>query len=311
MEIRFDGKVAIVTGAGNGIGRKYSIELAQRGAKVVVNDFGGQRDGTGSSVSAAENVAAEILDNGGEAIANGADVSKYPECREMVAQAVQQWGSVDILINNAGILRDRSFGKMEQKDWHSVIDVHLNGAAHCSMAVWNLMKEQQYGRILMTTSSSGIYGNFGQSNYGAAKMGVVGLMNTLAVEGAKNGIRINSIAPTAATRMTADILSPEMLEMLNPEFVTPAAIYLVSEDCPNRQVIFAGAGHYSMLEIRESSGVHLAENERTVEGVAARFTDIANMDKANIFSNGSEHVMKILKAETKVAKNSNPDQGDE
>lgn len=310
MEIRFDNKVAIVTGAGNGLGRKHALELARRGAKVVVNDFGGRRDGAGGSDTAAEKTAAEIRGNGGEAIANGADVSNYSDCQELIVQAVLKWGRVDILINNAGILRDRSFGKMEQNDWDTVIDVHLNGAAYCSMAVWNQMKEQQYGRILMTTSSSGIYGNFGQSNYGAAKMGVIGLMNTLVVEGAKNGIRINCIAPTAATRMTADILSPEMLEMLKPEYVTPAALYLVSEDCPNRQVIFAGAGHYSVLEIRESAGAHLETDTRTVEGIAAQFKDIANMDNADVFDNGSEHVMKILKAETRFSKSSNPDQGE-
>ncbi|MEM7461994.1 MAG: SDR family oxidoreductase [Pseudomonadota bacterium] len=298
MKIRFDGKVAIVTGAGNGIGRKHALELARRGAKVLVNDYGGQRDGTGASVSASEVVVAEIKQDGGEALANGADVSQYEECLEMVGQAKQQWGRVDILINNAGILRDRSFGKMEPEDWNSVIDVHLNGSAYCSMAVWNLMKEQQCGRILMTTSSSGIYGNFGQSNYGAAKMGVVGLMNTLAIEGAKNGIKINCIAPTAATRMTADILSPDMLARLKPEYVTPAALYLVSEDCPNRQVIFAGAGHYSALEIRESIGAHLRQQERTIEGIAAHFEAITNIEDADIFKNGSEHVMKILKAET-------------
>ncbi|MGI9399897.1 MAG: SDR family oxidoreductase [Rhizobiaceae bacterium] len=299
MDIRFDGKVAIVTGAGNGLGRQHAIELARRGAKVLINDYGGERDGTGTSNSAAEGVAAEIREFGGEAIANDGDVSKYADCLKMAVQANREWGRIDILINNAGILRDRSFGKMDQDGWNAVIDVHLNGTANCTMAVWNQMKEQRYGRILMTTSSSGIYGNFGQSNYGAAKMGVIGLMNTLAIEGAKNGIRINCIAPTAATRMTEDIMSKETLEMLKAEYVTPAALYLVSDECPNRQVIFAGAGHYSKMEVSESAGVHLPVEKRTAEGIAAHFSEISNMDNADLFTNGSEHVMKILKAESK------------
>jgi NAD(P)-dependent dehydrogenase (short-subunit alcohol dehydrogenase family) len=294
MTIRFDGRVAIVTGAGNGLGRSHALELARLGAKVVVNDFGGSRDGKGGSISPAETVASEIRASGGEAIANGANVAAWSDCVELAAQAVAEWGRIDILINNAGNLRDRSFGKMSADDWRSVIDVHLNGTAFCSMAVWNRMKQQNYGRILMTASSSGTYGNFGQANYGAAKMGVIGLMNTLVVEGAKYGIRINCIAPTAATRMTEDIMTPDMLERLKPEFVTPAAVFLVSEDCPDRTVMFAGAGRFSSLEMRESRGARLPPDQRTADGVAAHFAEISRMDDALVFTAGLEHVMQIL-----------------
>ena len=195
MMISFEGQVAIVTGAGNGLGRCHAQELGKRGAKVVVNDFGGARDGTGGEIGPAEAVAQEIIEAAGEAIANGANVTKYEDCEAVVAQAVEKWGRVDVLINNAGILRDKSFGKLEMSDWNAVIDVHLNGSANCSRAVWNQMKEQNYGRILMTTSTSGIYGNFGQANYGAAKLGLVGLMNTLCIEGAKNNIHVNCLSP--------------------------------------------------------------------------------------------------------------------
>ena len=294
MRIDFEKRVAIVTGAGNGLGREHALELARRGAMVVVNDFGGARDGTGGSLSPAQRVVEEIEKLGGAAIANDANVTRPEDCRAMVEQAVGEWGRVDVLINNAGILRDKSFGKMSSEDWRAVIDVHLNGSANCSMAVWNQMKDQGYGRILMTSSTSGVYGNFGQSNYGAAKMGAVGLMNTLVIEGGKNDIRVNCLAPTAATRMTEDVLTPEMLEQLRPEYVTPAALYLVSENSPNRTVMFAGAGHYSTLEIRESDGLFLPENERNVEGIAKHFEEISDMSKATIYTVGRDHVIKIL-----------------
>ncbi len=303
MDIRFDGQVAIVTGAGNGLGRSHALGLAARGAKVVVNDFGGARDGTGGSSAAADSVVQEIRASGGEAIANGANVTDFAQCESMAAQALAQWGRIDILINNAGILRDKSFGKMVPADWQPVIDVHLTGSANCSLAVWNAMKERNFGRILMTTSTSGLYGNFGQANYGAAKMGAVGLMNTLVIEGAKNNIRVNCIAPTAATRMTEDILTPEMLAMLKPEFVTPAALYLVSADAPNRTVILAGAGYFATVEVRESEGLHLPESERTPEAIAARFAQISAMDKASVYRDGREHVAKILSAAAKAALN--------
>jgi len=298
MTIRFDGRVAIVTGAGNGLGRSHALDLARRGAKVVVNDFGGARDGTGASLSPAEAVVAEIRAAGGEAIADGANVADFAQCEAMAAAALRKWGRIDILINNAGILRDRSFVKMSPAEWTSVIDVHLNGSFNCTRAVWETMRERNYGRVLVTTSTSGIYGNFGQANYGAAKLGVVGLMNTLCLEGAKYGIRVNCIAPTAATRMTSDILTPDMLDMLKPEYVTPAAVFLVSEDAPNRVVMFAGAGHYSVLEIRESAGVHLAEEKRDADHVADSFEAIASMAEPETYDAGRAHVVKIIEAET-------------
>ena len=294
MTIRFDGQVAIITGAGNGLGKCHALELARRGAKVVINDLGGARDGSGGSLSAAETVVEEIKAAGGEAIANGANVAKPEECSALVAQTVAQWGRVDILINNAGILRDKSFGKMSFEDWASVIDVHLNGSANCSLAVWNQMKSQDYGRILMTTSTSGIYGNFGQANYGAAKMGLIGLMNTLCIEGQKNNILVNCLSPTAATRMTEDILPGDMLETLNPVYATPAAVFLVSEQAPNRTVLLAGAGSYATLEVRESEGVFIADENRDADGVAARFEEISNMRNAQVFTTGTEHVVKIV-----------------
>lgn len=299
MSIRFDKKIAIVTGAGNGLGRCHALELAKRGAKVVVNDFGGARDGTGGSLSPAETVVKEITSAGGEAMANGANVTDFDQCKAMVDEAVSRWGGVDILINNAGILRDKSFAKMAPEEWRMVIDVHLNGSANATLAAWPVMKDRNYGRIVMTTSTSGIYGNFGQANYGAAKMGVVGLMRTLCIEGAKNNIHINCLSPTAATRMTEDILTPEMLEALKPEFVTPAALYLASEDGPNATVMFAGAGYYSTLEIRESKGMFIPKEERTPEAIAENYDEISGMDNADVFKEGREHVMKILTAAAK------------
>ncbi len=294
MTISFEDQVAVVTGAGNGLGKSHALELARRGAKVVVNDFGGARDGTGGSLSPAEEVVAEITSNGGVAMANGANVTDYEQCQTMITDAVSKWGRVDVLINNAGILRDKSFGKMETADWDAVVNVHLNGSGNCSRAVWNQMKEQNYGRILMTSSTSGIYGNFGQANYGAAKMGVVGLMSTLCIEGAKNDIQINCLAPTAATRMTEDVLTPDMLEQLDPKFVTPAAVFMVSNKAPNRTVMFAGAGSYSTLEIRESGGLHLPLDKRNADGIAENFETINDMSNAMVFQSGTEHVIKIV-----------------
>lgn len=298
MTINFNDQVAIVTGAGNGLGRSHALELANRGAKIVVNDFGGARDGTGGSQSPADKVVEEIIQNGGQAIANGADVSDYSQVQKMAEQAISKWGRIDILINNAGILRDKSFGKMPIEDWQAVINVHLNGSANCSRAVWNHMKEQKYGRILMTTSTSAIYGNFGQANYGAAKLGLVGLMNTLCIEGEKSNIKINCIAPSAATRMTDDLMPPAMLETLKPEYATPAAVFLVSKDAPNRTVMFAGAGTYSTLEIRESKGMYLDDETRNADGVAENFEAIKDTSKSDIFTQGMDHIMKIVQTAT-------------
>ena len=294
MGIRFDGQVAIVTGAGNGLGCSHALQLASLGAKVVVNDFGGARDGSGGSNSAAQEVVRKIEAEGGEALANTASVTNSKEVAQMIDETMQKWGRIDILINNAGILRDRSFGKMTNDEWNSVIDVHLNGSANCSLGVWNIMKRQNYGRILMTTSTSGIYGNFGQANYGAAKMGVIGMMNTLCIEGAKNNIFINCLAPTAATRMTEDIINQSSLASIKPEKVTPAAIYMVSNNGPNRAVMLAGGGAFATLEIRESGGLHLDDDQCNGDGVAENFAKISEMSNTNIFTDGGQHVIKIL-----------------
>lgn len=295
MAIRFDDQVAIVTGAGGGLGRSHALLLASLGAKVVVNDLGGSVDGSGGSVSAAQQVVDEIKAAGGEAIANGANVCKRDEVDAMVKQAVDTWGRVDILINNAGILRDKSFGKLEMENWDLVVDVHLTGSANCSQAVWDVMKEQNYGRILMTSSSSGVYGNFGQANYGAAKMGVVGLMNTLCIEGAKNNIQVNSLVPIAATRMTENLMAPEMLEMLKPEFVSPAAVYLVSKEAPNRAIVNAGAGGYSRVVIQETKGVALKHDEATVDNFADHWSQIDDQSDLDFLTMGPEHTTKFVK----------------
>ena len=274
MSINFKGKVAIVTGAGGGLGRQHALAFAKRGAKVVVNDLGGSRDGVGGSVSAAQAVVDEIKAAGGEAIANGASVTDYAAVQAMVQQAVDTWGRVDILINNAGILRDKSFAKMEIADFELVMNVHLMGAVHCCKAVWPHMITQKYGRIVMTTSSSGLYGNFGQSNYGAAKMALVGLMQTLSIEGAKNDIRVNCLAPTAATRMTEDLMSEAVLQALKPEAVVPAMLVLASADAPNRTILCAGAGMFEAANITLTQGVYLGLDSDTPEQLAERLSEV-------------------------------------
>tara|TARA_R110002110_G_scaffold415745_1_gene654739 strand:+ start:49805 stop:50725 length:921 start_codon:yes stop_codon:yes gene_type:complete len=294
MSIRYDGKVAIVTGAGQGLGRCHAIALAQRGAKVVVNDLGGSKDGTGASSEAARAVVAEIEAAGGEAIANGANVANYAEVEAMAQQAMDQWGRVDILINNAGILRDKSFTKGSLEDFQLVLDVHLMGTVNCTKAVWEIMREQAYGRIVVTTSSSGLYGNFGQSNYGAAKMGVIGLMNTLVQEGAKYNIRVNALAPTAGTRMTEGLLPEQAFELLTPETVTPAVLYLASEDSPNRTILAAGAGAFAVSRIVETESVWLPLDEQTPEGIAAHWEQISKRDGERELTAGFEQSMKMI-----------------
>ena len=275
MAIRFDGKVAIVTGAGGGLGREHALALAARGAKVVVNDLGVARDGEGSSASPAQSVVAEIIAAGGEAITNGASVTDPVAVQAMVDEAVAKWGSVDILVNNAGVLRDKSFAKMTLEDFRFVVDVHLMGAVNCTKAVWDGMRERNYGRIVMTTSSSGLYGNFGQSNYGAAKMALVGLMQTLSIEGAKNNIKVNCLAPTAHTRMTEDLGAALPLEALGPELVTPGLLYLVGEDAPSRVILAAGAGGFERAYVTLTQGDY-ATGPDAVEQVAARFDAISD-----------------------------------
>lgn len=279
MTISFENQVAIVTGAGGGLGRCHALELARRGAKVVVNDLGGAMDGTGGSSAAAESVVAEIKAAGGEAIANGGSVSDRVGAKSMIDDAMNAWGRVDILINNAGILRDKSFAKMTLDDFQVVMDVHLMGAANCSHAVWPIMREQNYGRILMTTSPTGLYGNFGQANYGAAKLAQVGLMHTLKIEGAKNNIHTNTIAPVAATRMTEDLIPEEAQKNLGPELVTPAAMFLVSEGAPNGVIMQAQGGKYSIACIVENGGVELGA-DADADDVAASYEKIADLEGA-------------------------------
>ena len=292
MTIRFEGRVAIVTGAGGGLGRAYALELARRGAKVVVNDLGAARDGSGASDAAAR-VVAEIEAAGGEAMANGASVTDGGQVAAMVEEARARWGGVHILINNAGILRDKSFAKMSIDDFRAVLDVHLIGSAVCAKAVWELMREQGYGRILMTSSSSGLYGNFGQANYAAAKMGLVGLAKTLAQEGAKHDIRVNTLAPTAATRMTEDLFPPAMLAAFTPEAVAPAALFLVSDDAPSGAIVGAGAGVFQAAYVTLTPGAALPG--AAVEEVAEHWSRITDRAGEIVPQAGAEQSMQILK----------------
>jgi NAD(P)-dependent dehydrogenase (short-subunit alcohol dehydrogenase family) len=294
VAIRFDDRVVIVTGAGNGLGRCHAIEFARRGARVIVNDLGAARDGSGASGAAAASVVQQIADEGGEAIASGANVAVYAEVQEMVREAVDRWGRVDVLVNNAGILRDKTFARMDLGDFQRVLDVHLTGAVNCTKAVWAQMHEQQYGRIVMTSSSSGIYGNFGQTNYGAAKMALVGFMNSLALEGAKYGIRVNALAPIAATRMTADLMTKEVLGLLQPESVTPAVIFLASEDAPSRQILAAGAGVFARVVVAETPGVFLPPDRRDAEHVAAAWQEISDRTAERELQAGGEQTVKFL-----------------
>jgi NAD(P)-dependent dehydrogenase (short-subunit alcohol dehydrogenase family) len=275
MAIDLSGRVAIVTGAGGGLGRAHALALAARGARVLVNDLGGARDGSGGSASAAAKVVDEIVAAGGEAIANGASVTDDAAVEAMVAAAMGKWGRVDILVNNAGILRDKTFAKMELADFRTVLDVHLMGAVHATKAVWEIMRAQNYGRIVMTTSSSGLFGNFGQSNYGAAKMALVGLMQTLALEGAKYDIRVNCLAPTAATRMTEGLLSPELLARMKPEAVSPAVVYLASEGAPTRAIVCAGAGSFERAYVTLTAGTFIGAGKDAADEIAAKFETIS------------------------------------
>ena len=295
MSIRFDGRVAIVTGAGGGLGRCYALELARRGAKVIVNDLGGALDGTSGSAGVAQAVADEIMAAGGIAIANHDSVTDRSAAQRMVEEAVGRFGSVDILINNAGILRDKTFAKLELDDFQKVVDVHLMGSVNMTKAAFPVMKDRGYGRIVFTTSSTGLYGNFGQTNYAAAKLGLVGFMNTLRLEVKKYGIRVNCIAPTAATRMTEGLWPPEVLRAVAPERVTPAVVYLCSEDSPNGHVLKAGGSYFARVAIVEARGAVLGPGA-TAEDVAARYGEIADLAGARTFDSGAEVATMIANA---------------
>ena len=288
MNLDFTGRVAIVTGAGGGLGKQHALALAGRGAKVLVNDLGGTVDGSGGSVSAAQAVVDEIRAAGGEALANGASVTDFDAVEAMVQQAVDAWGRVDILVNNAGILRDKTFAKMDMADFRMVAEVHLMGAANCTKAVWPIMQAQQYGRVLMTTSSSGLYGNFGQSNYSAAKLAQVGLMQTLALEGAKFNIRVNALAPTAATRMTENIMTEAVLDALKPEAVVPAMLVLVSEDAPTRTILCAGAGSVEAAHITLTQGAWIGIGEGAPERLAESLSHVLDRNADMVPGGGME-----------------------
>ena len=294
-DIRFDGKVAIVTGAGGGLGRQHALELARRGAKVVVNDLGGSVDGSGGSSAAADAVVAEIKAAGGEAISNGSSVTDDAGVALMIKQAMDTWGRIDILIANAGILRDKSFSKMELSDFELVVNVHLMGTVKPVKAVWELKKEQNYGRIVVTTSSSGMYGNFGQSNYGAAKLGIIGFMNTIKLEGQKNNIHINAISPVAATRMTENLMPAPVLEKLKPEYVTPGVVYLASEEAPTGAILTAGAGAFALSRIYETEGVYLGEDGLSVEEVRDNWAKISDPAGQQAYATGGEQSAKFFR----------------
>lgn len=294
MTLRFDNRVAIITGAGQGLGRAHALALAKRGAKVVVNDLGAARDGTGGDLSPAQQVVEEIKALGGEAIANGANVTDEAQVAAMVEDAKSRWGRVDILVNNAGILRDKTFSKMTLDDFRTVVDVHLMGAVVCTKAVWELMREQSYGRIVMTTSSSGLYGNFGQSNYGAAKMALVGLMNTLHLEGEKYNVRVNALAPVAATRMTEGLMPDEAFQLLKPEAVAEGLVTLVHEDAPSRMILCAGAGGYARTYIHETQGVSLPLASSTAENIQDHMPEINDETGQEAYIQGAQQSMKFL-----------------
>jgi NAD(P)-dependent dehydrogenase (short-subunit alcohol dehydrogenase family) len=293
-DLGFDGKVAIITGAGGGLGRSHALDLARRGALIVVNDLGGAADGTGSSESAAQKVVDEIKAAGGEAVANYDSVATPEGGQAIVQSAVDAFGRVDIIINNAGILRDTSFKNMTPDQLNPVLDVHLRGAFYVTQPAWQLMRDQGYGRIVNTSSGAGIFGNFGQTNYGAAKMGLVGFTRVLAIEGAKNNIKANAIAPVARTRMTEDILGPAA-EKLAPELVTPVVTYLAHEDCPvSGEVYSVGGGRVARVFIGVTPGIFDAD--LTAESVRDGFDEIRKEDGYEVPANLNEEMMLAFKA---------------
>lgn len=296
MNIRLDGRVAIVTGAGRGLGRAHALALAARGAKVLVNDLGGP-DGVSAN---AEAVAGEIRAAGGEALANGASVADWEQVQAMARDVLSAWGRVDILVNNAGILRDKSFLKMSMDDFRLVVDVHLMGSAYCTKAVWESMRDQGYGRIVFTSSSTGLYGNFGQTNYGAAKMAMVGMMNTLHQEGAKYDIRVNCLAPAAGTAMTEGLIPEAAFRLLSPESVSPGVVFLVSEGAPSRTVLCAGGGSFAVYKGFETEGVNLAPDRVSAEGVAEAWERITSTEGMRELQAGFEQTGKFAQQGAKA-----------
>jgi NAD(P)-dependent dehydrogenase (short-subunit alcohol dehydrogenase family) len=300
-DIRFDGKVAIVTGAGGGLGRQHALELARRGAKVVVNDLGGAVDGSGGSSEAAAKVVEEIKAVGGEAIGNGSSVTDDAGVAHMIQQAMDAWGRIDILIANAGVLRDKSFAKMEIADFEFVMDVHLMGTVKPVKALWEIMREQNYGRIVVTTSSTGLYGNFGQTNYGAAKLSLVGFMNSLKLEGQKNNIHVNAIAPVAYTRMTEGIMPPTIAERLKPDFVTPGVVFLCSDEAPTGAILTAGGGAFALVRLYETEGVYLGEGGLSVEEVRDNWGKICDPTGQQAYTSGGEQTQKFFRRMSETA----------
>lgn len=283
--VGFADQVAVVTGAGGGLGRAHALVLAARGVTVVVNDLGNAAD-----------VVEEIIAAGGEAVADTSDIADRAVATTMIEDTVARWGRIDILINNAGILRDRSFAKMDLDDFDKVIDVHLNGSVNCTKAAWPYMVKQGYGRILMTTSASGIYGNFGQANYGAAKSALVGLMNVLAIEGERKGIRVNALAPTAATQMTDGLISEDAAARLGPDTVAPAAEFLVSPDAPTGVILGAGGGVFAVSQMREAAPVALAAEDCTAEGIAAHWDRISDMSDTHTLGSAFDQTDLYVRA---------------
>lgn len=275
-----EGRVVVVTGSGGGLGRQHALLFAERGAKVVVNDLGGARDGTGKGSEMADNVVREITDAGGEAAANYDNVATAEGGQGVIQSAIDAFGKIDVVVNNAGILRDVTFAKMEEPQWDAVLKVHLYGTYHVTRAAWPHMREQNFGRIIVTTSTSGLFGNFGQSNYGAAKLGMVGMMNTLALEGRKYNISVNAITPIAATRMTEDIFPEEALQQFDPAFVSPAVVQLAAEESTDTGVIIlAGGGQYARVHYFQSAGINV-DKVPTVDDLAARWDEVTDLERA-------------------------------
>ncbi len=301
MTIKFDNKVVIVTGAGGGLGKSHALEFARRGAKVVVNDLGGSVDGSGGASDAANAVVEEIKAEGGEAIANGASVADQSGVQNMIDEVMSKWGCIDVLVNNAGILRDKSFHKISLEEFNAVMDVHFQGSVYTSHAVYPIMREQNFGRIIFTTSSGGLSGNFGQANYGAAKMAMIGLMNCLKIEGQKYNVHSSAVAPVALSRMTENLFPEGIGERFLPEYVTPAVIYLASDDAPNGAIIGAGAGVFTQFRIFETMGLALGTgDDMTPENIAAGWSSVADMDDARELFSGPEQTIKILEQADKA-----------